>query len=194
MDFHEIFKRERKERGYTADKLSELLQVDRKTVLAWDKGSSPKIENIIAIAELFECDIDYLLGVQAEPTKAMTDACETTGLSAEAIAILKNDIEIASLIDFILRDEELKETISLIDETVMSYSLLQSIKKSSEYKELKKILRDRNHSGLETGSYWDGLQKYIMEREKELRYMKIDVNDSFKAIINRYIKEESEKL
>ena len=86
--FGERFNRERKTRGYSADALAEVLGVDRKSVLSWDKGCVPKVEHLIKISELFECDIDYLIGKQEHKTKAKTDIAQVTGLSSEAIELL----------------------------------------------------------------------------------------------------------
>lgn len=48
--------------GYTQDAISQKLGVTRKTYRKWiDTGTIP-IEKLIALSNLFDCSVDYLLG------------------------------------------------------------------------------------------------------------------------------------
>lgn len=61
--FAERFKKLRQEKGYTQEKVANDLDVPESSVRRWetDKGY-PKNERLPAIADYFNCSIDYLLG------------------------------------------------------------------------------------------------------------------------------------
>lgn len=62
MTLGEKIKELRKERGFTQEKLAEALAVSRQAVTKWETdGGTPDIENITAIAKLFNVSADYLL-------------------------------------------------------------------------------------------------------------------------------------
>ena len=73
----------------TNQKLSELFKVSEKTIRNW-LNKNPKnkiemsIEDLIKFSELFECDINYLLGNIEQKTQIKTDISKATGLSAGA--------------------------------------------------------------------------------------------------------------
>ncbi len=52
----------RKEAGYTQADLAELLQLNQRTISAWEKGiCQPSLEKLIALKELFNITFDDLL-------------------------------------------------------------------------------------------------------------------------------------
>lgn len=73
----------------TNQKLSEIFKVSEKTIRNW-LNKNPKnkidmsIDDLVEFSELFECDINYLLGNIEEKTQIETDICNATGLSAGA--------------------------------------------------------------------------------------------------------------
>lgn len=84
----------RKEKGLSQDELAsrlyELTPNDKKaigqsTISGWEKGDYlPPIGRLIALAEIFECDIAYLLCDYDKEKKDISDICDMTGLSAAA--------------------------------------------------------------------------------------------------------------
>lgn len=59
----ERFKAERKRKGLTQQKLSEMLHVSRGTVAMWEIGRNiPPTEMLAELSEIFNCSVDYLLG------------------------------------------------------------------------------------------------------------------------------------
>ena len=82
--------------GLSQEKLSEKLNVTRKTLSQWEKGTTfPPLEDMLKMCEVFDCELGYLLGEHNCKTRAATDVQEVTGLSEESINILmqlqKND-------------------------------------------------------------------------------------------------------
>ncbi|MCL2337752.1 MAG: helix-turn-helix domain-containing protein [Firmicutes bacterium] len=90
-------KHERKAMGLTQEKLAELLNADRNTVGAWEgktkQSRSPELKVMLKMCELFDCEIDYLLGAIDYKTREVTDIQKVTGLTPAAIKILEETKE-----------------------------------------------------------------------------------------------------
>ena len=81
----------KKLKKYTHEAISEELDVSRETVSNWLRNDRiPDTQNIYNLSLLFDCDADYILGLSNTPRKADATVSEDTGLSKEAIAILRN--------------------------------------------------------------------------------------------------------
>lgn len=64
-----------------------------KTLTAWESGELlPSLDNLAQMADLFDCDIGYLLCDYDERRRDYVDACELTGLSEDAVKFLHGDI------------------------------------------------------------------------------------------------------
>lgn len=62
-DFASIIKRLRLERGITQEQLASMLKVSRSTIGMYETGSrEPDFETCEAIADIFNVDMDYLIG------------------------------------------------------------------------------------------------------------------------------------
>ena len=60
----------RKEKGFSQEKLAELLGVSRQAVTKWESGkTNPDTENLLAIAEIFGVSLDELCGAETKETK-----------------------------------------------------------------------------------------------------------------------------
>lgn len=80
----------RKEKGYTQEKLCELLNVSRDTLSKWENGSrSPDLNELLKMCDIFKCDLDYLAGRIEQPTHALQDISDITGLSIESVYLLR---------------------------------------------------------------------------------------------------------
>ena len=65
MKFNEKLQNLRKEQGLSQEELGEKLNVTRQTISKWELGStSPKLDDLIKISELFNISIDELTGKQ----------------------------------------------------------------------------------------------------------------------------------
>lgn len=90
VDFSKRLRKERKRLKMTQKQLADEIGVDIKTIGNWEQCNTlpKKLDDALALCNLFECDIDYLFGQQKEKTKAATDICEATGLKPEAVKCL----------------------------------------------------------------------------------------------------------
>ena len=54
----------RKEHNMTQDKLGEHLNLTKQTICGYEKGvSEPGIDTLVVLSKLFDCSVDYLLGL-----------------------------------------------------------------------------------------------------------------------------------
>ncbi len=61
MDFNNL-KYFRKKKGYTQEQIAEKIGVSRQAVAKWERGEAlPDIENIMALADIYEVTIDSLV-------------------------------------------------------------------------------------------------------------------------------------
>ncbi len=61
MDFNNL-KLFRKQNGFTQEQIAEKLGVSRQAVAKWERGESvPDIENVVALADIYEVTIDSLV-------------------------------------------------------------------------------------------------------------------------------------
>lgn len=70
MDFNNL-KLFRKQNGFTQEQVAEKLGVSRQAVAKWERGESvPDIENVIALADMYEVTVDSLVrNITALPDK-----------------------------------------------------------------------------------------------------------------------------
>ncbi|MBR4474254.1 MAG: helix-turn-helix transcriptional regulator [Oscillospiraceae bacterium] len=77
--------------------LAEFLQISPQAVNQFKQGQSfPKIENLIKIAQHFNCSLDYLIGLSdvRSPEADLQAVCDYTGLSEESISKLHKEAQI----------------------------------------------------------------------------------------------------
>ena len=69
MEFHNKLYELRKQKGFSQEELAHRLNVSRQTVSKWEVGeSTPDMEKLVAISDLFEVSLDELIkGEKAEP-------------------------------------------------------------------------------------------------------------------------------
>ena len=82
------FRELRVQHGETQESLAEKLGVNPQAVKAWEKhrgGSDPKLKNLLAMCDLYNCDLDYLVGRIETKTHDIKTVCEITGLSEKAV-------------------------------------------------------------------------------------------------------------
>ena len=62
MNFGERLNRVRKERGYTAQKMADMLCIGLRSYRAYESGDrEPQFENLVKIADYLDVSTDYLL-------------------------------------------------------------------------------------------------------------------------------------
>lgn len=80
-----------------ADQLSKIIYpdgnkvIEQNTISSWEnKRAFPPLDRLVALSEVFGCDIGYLLCDYDERTKETSDICAATGLSESSVTILHN--------------------------------------------------------------------------------------------------------
>ncbi|MCD8147751.1 MAG: helix-turn-helix transcriptional regulator [Clostridiales bacterium] len=78
---------------FTHESFSEACGVSVNTVdkwLGWKSEANPKADNLVALADALECDVEYLLGVQDTPRRDVFSVYTATGLNEAAADRLVN--------------------------------------------------------------------------------------------------------
>lgn len=80
-----------------------------KTISSWENGKSlPDLNSLARMADLFGCDIGYLLCDYDERTRDIADASKVTGLSPGAIEqLIKDDDRIVGFISFLIESNRI---------------------------------------------------------------------------------------
>lgn len=76
--------------------LADCLGCSTQAINQYKQGTSfPKMENLIKIAEFYNCSLDYLIGLSdvKSPEADLQSVCEFTGLSETAVSVLHNNAE-----------------------------------------------------------------------------------------------------
>ena len=74
MEFNNKLYELRKQKGFSQEELANRLNVSRQTISKWEVGeSTPDMENLVAISELFEISLDVLV-LDKVPEEADTSA------------------------------------------------------------------------------------------------------------------------
>lgn len=133
----------RESRGLTRQQLAEKLGVTRASLEYYEKGKrKPDIEMLVKISKCFPASTDYLLGLTKDPTadKDTQAVCEYTGLSSEAIEIIRDDLFGKNVIEVIntflkgfLSDENYKKTLSLTNFCDSLIRYRETLSNSNDY-------------------------------------------------------------
>lgn len=79
-----------------------------KTIRNHESGQSFPFKILLRYCDVYDCDIGYLLGNYDESTHDLHFICSETGLSEDAVEILKNDNNgkciLTDIIDFLIKD------------------------------------------------------------------------------------------
>ena len=97
--------------GISQSDLAKVFNVSLDTVKNWEQGYNyPSIDTLIDLANYFDCDFDYLLGVQKQPRKIYAHVSEYTGFSENAVEHLltlnKNHDPAISLLSALIEDSD----------------------------------------------------------------------------------------
>ena len=78
----------REDKDLTQKQLAEKLEVSPSIVSGYETGDrTPSLENLLALAKLYNCSTDYLLGMNAEEPSI---AIDTEGLTIQQITVLQD--------------------------------------------------------------------------------------------------------
>lgn len=107
-----------------------------KTLTSWEKGERlPDLDSLALMAELFDCDIGYLLGDYDEHRRLTADVCKETALSEQAVSRIisyktENPEYIQSL-NFLLESDNFEDVLQYVHafvESLQQLSALHAIK------------------------------------------------------------------
>lgn len=92
MDFNNRLYQLRKQKGLSQEELANRLNVSRQTVSKWEVGdSTPDMEKLIAISDLFDVSLDKLvMGKEDEPQAPTTTKSELVTVLNEKVLTSKN--------------------------------------------------------------------------------------------------------
>ena len=115
-------KKMRKEKNFTQKEIAELLNVTVKTYRSWEKGDLPKVIDLFNLAAIFQCSVDYLLGLLSDEDRMIAFIKRNLPLSVEATnrLLLLGDIRcnakskenrfkayyIGKILDYLINTEE----------------------------------------------------------------------------------------
>lgn len=180
---------ERNLKGWTQKELHERVETySEKTVRDWEKGNTKiPTEGLIKLAEIFECDVNYLIGKYEYRTKEATDICKATGLSEAAINILLKDNKQGFISYFI---ENGKDIFATFGDYVQLERSLQELKKLPYWKVIKEAF-DKVQNVSQGDGRWiplapyekDGIKQYELLDREELFY------DLLEAGLNKYYED-----
>lgn len=92
MKFAEKVRHLRIKNGFSQEDLAEKLNISRQTISKWEAGNSfPEIEKLIALSDLFQVSIDYLLREKQINTNSSED------LDRMVIQFLNSSYEMADI-------------------------------------------------------------------------------------------------
>lgn len=81
MDFNNL-KLFRKQNGFTQEQIAEKLGVSRQAVAKWERGESvPDIENVVALADIYEVTVDSLVRNMVSPPDSHSDKKHMFGIT-----------------------------------------------------------------------------------------------------------------
>lgn len=81
MDFNNL-KLFRKKNGFTQEQVAEKLGVSRQAVAKWERGETlPDIENVVALADIYEVTVDSLVRNMATPPNESSDRKHVFGIT-----------------------------------------------------------------------------------------------------------------
>lgn len=84
MQFSDKLIQIRREKGYSQEQLANLLNVSRQAVSKWEAGNSlPEIEKLIAIADIFNVSVDYLVRDTMEYREA--ESTQESNMDTQAV-------------------------------------------------------------------------------------------------------------
>jgi transcriptional regulator with XRE-family HTH domain len=100
------------EKGYTQEELATLLRMDRKSVQNYCNGGQYSVYTLIRLSRIFDCSVEYLLGLSDCMYKENHSVAEETGLSDGSIDRLKmaydvGHYKVTMLYDYLIQNDDL---------------------------------------------------------------------------------------
>lgn len=147
----------RKARGESQAELGKALGIHREVIKTWEAGTRQiKAPDLIALADHFNCTIDFLVGRSDNPTrdKNVQEICEYTGLSQWSIDVLhtcKKDSE---------RKEYIETINALLEDEDSFHSMAYNVTSAAEAKTLWRMVHD-NGINISDPDYWNEANRVL---------------------------------
>ena len=128
MNYSNRIKELRLEKGMTQKELAGLLDLTPNSICEWEKGrSSPNIDLLIKLSEIFEVSIDYIIGLEDDGTLnySFTEQDKTAGVRNCGTKLSDAEWEILELFSELKRTKGEKAVKAVI---TMLKSLIESEK------------------------------------------------------------------
>lgn len=92
IDFYKLGENIAEIRGdFTQEEIAEKIGVSRKTISNWETArKQPRLQDLLSLCDVFQCDLDYMLGKKTFDNKEIEIACNYTGLSKKSVKKLHN--------------------------------------------------------------------------------------------------------
>lgn len=124
-------KRARKKAGYTQEELAKKIHVSLKSVMNWEQGiSQPSLETLCELADLYKCDLDYLIGRIECKSHDIQFIHEQTGLNQKAIENLQ---------DWNMQDDRRKQWGGFLSDWITNIEFAVLMSMFSEFKGFEKM-------------------------------------------------------
>lgn len=151
LSFGQRLKEEREAAGLSMEQLQRAISVSRQTISKWEKGegSGPTIFDLLKLCEVFGCDFGYLVGEYEYRTRQATDIVTETGLSNDAVEIIRT-----------MKRYENKKELDLISYFVTFVSDYPDYSQEklllvSAFAELFSYMERKNDDSLNKGYMWE---------------------------------------
>lgn len=150
---HVRLTRERKKLCRSQAEFSERYNFNPHTYPKWESGKlTPSVHDLIRLCNIFECDLDYLLGEQEEKTRALTDIREDTGLSVDAIESIKlmnrsylieeeSIEEKRELLSDLLSHPDFQKLFTMLLDEIDQAALINEAERDPDFKEMERLMR-----------------------------------------------------
>ena len=93
LELKDRLKELRREKGVSVNELAAMLGRAESTFRTWEIGkSNPDVDALLALADYFNCSVDYLLGKSSMkiPEPDIQMVCNYTGLTEKAVQVLRD--------------------------------------------------------------------------------------------------------
>lgn len=201
MRINELIKGLRVRDNLTQVDLADKLNCNRQKIADWERGkSTPSVEDIVALTEIFNVSADYLLGL-AEPATQDRDlrfVCEYTGLSEKAVERLietrqyfkKSFVQDVSknlsvIMDYVLESGYIRSLALDIED--YSNTIKEAISKINRIEQ-----RVKEPQSFQIGKTFEFFE--LIDVKKDLYFRLFNAQENVKDIIRNYSNEEYSEL
>lgn len=196
----ERIKENRKRMKLSQPELLKKVYLSENTVASlrkWERGERlPDLTTLARMAELFECDIGYLLGDYDESDFSAHKVCEYTGLSERAIDVLHNlDCSGFGAVIVSMSGTKSRTTLQILDKLIVSEKFSDMFNELGYYLMDGASIPGKGHGGIPNNFFgvraWIEQKGYKIEEQSKISEMHLQTAaDMFKDVFRELLKEE----